>query len=440
MRFFGKQPFARFKRDSKANQRPVTLASHNVSRIHQLHELSKRFLSAPDLDSIVSALFECVSSVSAVAAITFRLRNRTTGEFDPVACYKLDQSEWRSAVPEGGTGLSKKVIDAKEAVTLINIQSYAATPNAPFLKKYGLVSYLGVPLIAGAQVIGVIGFYSRNTRGFEAADAELLILLADLAAVAVRYAQWLAEEIENKAASDTARSLSESSDRAKEEFLSVMSHEFRTPLTLIMGHAGMMREGLLGQVNDEQRNSLDRIMDNSDSLLAMVMSILQVSRLEAGGIQLVARDIRLHDLLDELKAAYGAQENEQRRIDWYCSPDLQALKSDPERLKDILRHLVDNAIKFTPRGRIVISAEKLQTPASIRFTVADTGIGVPPEALSFIFEKFRQIDSSGTRAFEGTGLGLYIAKKYAELLGGELSVTSELGKGSTFTLYMPLNS
>jgi signal transduction histidine kinase len=172
----------------------------------------------------------------------------------------------------------------------------------------------------------------------------------------------------------------------------------------------------------------------------MVMSILQASRLEAGGIQLVARDILLPGLLDELKVAYSAQENEQRKIVWYCSPDLQALKSDPERLKDILRHLVDNAIKFTPRGRIVISAEKLQTPATIRFTVTDTGVGVPPEALSFIFEKFRQIDSSGTRAFEGTGLGLYIAKKYAELLGGELSVTSELGKGSTFTLFMPLNS
>jgi signal transduction histidine kinase len=439
MRFFGKQPFARFKRDSKADQPPVRAVSSNVSRIRQIHELSKRFLSAPDIDSIVGALFECVSSVSAVAAMTVRLRNWNTDEFDPVACYKLDLSEWRRAVPEGGTGLSKKVVEAKEAVTLTDIQSHAATPNAPFLKKYRLVSYLGVPLIAGDQIIGVIGFYSRNRRGFEPADAELLILLADLAAFAVRYAQWLADEIDKKTASDTARALSDSSDRAKEEFLSVMSHEFRTPLTLIMGHAGMMREGMLGQVTDEQRNSLDRIMVNSDSLLAMVMSILQVSRLESGGIQLAARNIFLHDLIGEIKAAYGSQENEQRKIVWYCSPDLQLLKTDPERLKDILRHLVDNAIKFTPRGRIVISVEKLQTPASIRFTVADTGIGVPPEALSFIFEKFRQIDSSGTRAFEGTGLGLYIAKKYAELLGGELTVTSELGKGSTFTLYMPLN-
>ncbi|MDH3444984.1 MAG: ATP-binding protein, partial [Deltaproteobacteria bacterium] len=190
----------------------------------------------------------------------------------------------------------------------------------------------------------------------------------------------------------------------------------------------------------EQRNSLDRILENSDNLLAMVLSILQASRIEAGGIQLVTRSIVVHELFDELKTAFGHQENDQRKIVWYCPPDLPELRADRERLKDILRHLVENAVKSTPRGRIVISAEKMGETPGVRITVADTGAGVSPEALSFIFENFRQSDTAGTRAFEGAGLGLYIAKKYAELLGGELSVISELGKGSTFTLILPLGA
>jgi signal transduction histidine kinase len=216
-----------------------------------------------------------------------------------------------------------------------------------------------------------------------------------------------------------------------------MSHEFRTPLSLIMGHTGMIREGLLGEITDEQRNSLDRIMENSDSLLAMVLSILQVSRIEAGGIHLVSRPIVVHELFDEIKANYAAQVNERRRIVWYCPPDLPELRTDRERLTDILRHLIDNAVKFTAHGRIVIAAEQMREPEGVRFTVADTGVGIPTEALSFIFEKFRQSDSSGTRAFDGAGLGLYIAKKYADLLGGDLSVVSESGYGSTFTLKLP---
>jgi signal transduction histidine kinase len=154
----------------------------------------------------------------------------------------------------------------------------------------------------------------------------------------------------------------------------------------------------------------------------------------------VARSIVLHELFTELKGDYAGQVNERRKIVWYCSPDLPVLRTDRERLKDILRHLIDNAVKFTAHGRIVVSAEKINEPAGIRFTVADTGVGIPTEALSFIFEKFRQSDSSGTRAFDGAGLGLYIAKKYADLLGGELTVISEVGYGSTFTLKLPLGA
>lgn len=439
MRLFGRQTKAVNRNIANHSQR-MAASAHHVSGVGKLHRLSTSFLAGLDLDSIIRGLFDTASEVAEVHAITFRLRNPTTGDLDPTACRYLDQDEWRRAVPRGGVGLSRTVMENKRALALSDLQNHANTQNAVFLKKYGLVCYLGIPLLVRDRVIGVIGHYSKNPTGFDDEAVEYLVLLADLAAFAIGSTRQPARAAEDREKRPTSHAQSGSSVQAKEEFLSVMSHEFRTPLSLIMGHAGMMREGLLGQINDEQRISLDRIMENSDNLLAIVLSILQASRIEAGGLRLRAQKIVLHELFDELKAIYGPHENDRRRIVWYCSPDLELLRSDPERLKDILRYLIDNAVKFTAYGRIVIAAEQCHKPAGIRFTVADTGVGIPTAALSFIFDKFRQSESSGTRDFDGAGLGLYIAKKYADLLGGELSVISEVGYGSTFTLKLPLNA
>jgi signal transduction histidine kinase len=404
--------------------------------MRQLHTFSQRLMSSAEPESLARALFEAVGDVPAVKAVTLRLRNPTSDVFEPIACYNLDQNEWRMAVPFGGIGLSRSAVRSRQAVTFNDLENHANVQNAALLRKYGLAAYLGVPLVSPTGVNGVIGYYSSVSRGFEHDDVEFLTLVADLAAFAVDNSRYSRRPI-GETAKSTMPALPGSSDRAKEEFLNVMSHEFRTPLSLIMGHTGMIREGLLGEITEEQRNSLDRIMENSDSLLAMVLSILQVSRIETGGIHLVSGSIVVHELFDEIKANYAAQINERRRIVWYCPPDLPELRTDRERLTDILRHLIDNAVKFTAHGRIVIAAEQMHEPEGVRFTVADTGVGIPTEALSFIFEKFRQSDSSGTRAFDGAGLGLYIAKKYADLLGGDLSVVSESGYGSTFTLKLP---
>lgn len=437
MRFFDRQIKGVKSSISAHRSRSISSVSY-LSRMRQLHALSLQILTDQDHDSIARGLFEAAFEVSTVKAITFRLWNETTGEFDPIACHNLDRDEWLKATPPGSLGLSKMVIENKKAVILADLQNQPSTFNAPFLKKHGLAGYLGVPLLARDRVIGVIGFYSRNPRGFDDGDVAYLVLIADLTAIAAGNARQAEGGFEKSTELETARATSESEERAKAEFLNVMSHEFRTPISLIIGHAGMMREGMLGEITDEQENCLDHIMENSDKLLAMVLSILQASRIEAGAVRLVTRKIVLHELFDELKAIYALEENDQRRIVWYCSPDLELLRSDQERLKDILGHLIDNAIKFTFRGRIVISAER--EPVGMKIAVADNGIGIPPEALAYIFEKFRQSDSSGTRAFEGAGLGLYIAKKYAELLGGDLTVTSTLGKGSTFTLTLPLGA
>jgi signal transduction histidine kinase len=439
MRLFGRQNKS-VNRTIAHHQHGKAVPVAHLYGVGQLHQLSIRFLSGLDLASIVRGLFDAASTVAAVSAVTFRLRNESSGEFDPIACHNFDQDEWREATSRDRLGLSKLALEKKEPVALVDLQSHSSIQNPQFLKKHGLVSYLGIPLLTRGDVIGVIGLYSRNARGFDDEDVTFLALLADLVSFAVANPAYPARAVEGTEKRRPPRSPSGSTVQAKEDFLNVMSHEFRTPLSLIMGHAGMMREGLLGEINEEQQNSLDRILESSDNLLTMVLSILQASRIEAGGGRLLARKIVLHELFDELKAIYGPQENDRRRIVWYCSPDLELLRSDPERLKDILRYLIDNAVKFTAYGRIVIAAERCHKPAGIRFTVADTGIGIPTAALSFIFDGSRQSENSAIREFDGAGLGLYIAKKYADLLGGELSVISEVGYGSTFTLKLPFGA
>lgn len=402
-----------------------------------LHKLSQTIVSFPDRNSIVKTLLETAERVVSVHAITVRLRNHTTGLLDATACLNLDATEWTSTIPRGAVGLSRAVVESGTPVMIVDVQNHAGARHGMFLRKYGLVSYLGIPLVVGGEVNGVIGYYSKNPRGFRSDEIQYLITITNLAAISIQDAQLREKNAEQVTHLQSANVTAQKSEKAKSEFLGVMSHEFRTPLSLIIGYAGMMLEGIMGDLTDEQRNSLDRIMQCSDDLLSMVMSILEASTIEAGAARLENQDFDPKDLLAELKAALGVPGEKKIELIWNWPEELPHLKTDRAKLKQVLEHLIENALKFCDRGRVMISAELAQHASTVKFSIADTGVGIAPEALPFIFEKFRQCDSSITRSHGGVGLGLYIAKKFTDLLGGEISVTSEPGAGSTFNVLIP---
>lgn len=230
----------------------------------------------------------------------------------------------------------------------------------------------------------------------------------------------------------------EKSNRVKSDLLSVMSHEFRTPLNLIVGYAGMLKEGCLGAISEEQQKALERILTSADDLFALVMSLLQAAGIEANAVQLKREEVGVSKLLAQLKATLRLPSDRELDLVWDYPADLPMVTTDGEKLKHVLRHLIDNAVKFTPRGQIKVSSRALPEDKKVEFEISDTGIGIPREALPAVFEKFQQLDSSVTRPYAGLGLGLYVAKKFTELLGGELSVSTELGKGSTFTVALPV--
>ncbi len=224
----------------------------------------------------------------------------------------------------------------------------------------------------------------------------------------------------------------------KSIFLATMSHELRTPLTAIMGYAELQLAGVAGPMNQEQREFTDRILVNSRHLLTIINQVLDVSKIEAGRLELTSVTFQPCSLVDEvLRQTASLVGDKAIELRGECIGLPEQLMGDPDRLKQILLNLVSNAIKFTEQGQISIHLSSTGQKDWL-MRVQDTGIGIPATALPTIFEEFRQVDAAITRQHEGTGLGLAIVQKLARLMGGDVQVTSEENVGSTFTIRLPL--
>jgi signal transduction histidine kinase len=216
-----------------------------------------------------------------------------------------------------------------------------------------------------------------------------------------------------------------------------VSHELRTPLNVVIGFSAMLQEGILGKINSKQEEVLGKILDRANDQLKLINSILQATQIGAGTVSVLREDVDLKEFIEELKSRYDFPLKKEVTLQWQYSSELPIVKSDSDKLKHILQNIIDNAIKFTEKGRIIVSVQSMSESGIIEFKVTDTGVGIPKAMQPVIFEMFRQVDSSENRPFEGVGLGLYIVKKLAEILGGKVEVESEEGQGSTFIVTVP---
>jgi signal transduction histidine kinase len=196
---------------------------------------------------------------------------------------------------------------------------------------------------------------------------------------------------------------------------------------------------MLGEINQKQEDALDKITDRSKDLLGMIGGILQATSIEAGAVNAESHEVKLSDFLDELRLFNDIPSNKEITLNWDYPSELPAVHTDSDKLKHALQNLVNNAIKFTEKGGVTVSVRHAPEENAVKFKVSDSGIGIPKEKIPMIFEMFRQVDSSETRPYGGVGMGLYIAKKVTELLGGKIEVESEPGSGSTFTVIIPVS-
>ena len=442
-------PLRALERALEDNTRLVGETRRNLERVRALHEIDIAITSTLDLGTVLGVLLEKIDLVLPYSAVTIRLFNRESGLLEPVACRNLDEEEWKAKQWRAGRGVPNVVFETRAPVRINNVQTDPRNKDLNFFRKHGLVSYLGAPLIVQGEVLGVISFYTKEEHEFSNEEIEFLTMLAGQAAIAIHNSQLYQEMV------SLAAQLSRS-NKVKDEFLSVMSHELRTPLNVVMGYTGMIRDRLLGEINPEQEKALEKVISRARDQLTMISSILQATQLEAEGIKVERGEISLGDLLDDLRSSYAIPLDKEISLIWDYPSDLPVIHTDGEKLKHILHNLINNAIKFTAGGQVTVSARVTESsrqnaessvqqgkdlPTSgrwVEFKVADTGIGIAKEFFPVIFERFHQVDSSETRNYGGVGIGLYIVRKFTELLGGKIDVESEVGKGSTFTVTIPV--
>jgi signal transduction histidine kinase/DNA-binding response OmpR family regulator len=411
----------------------------SLRRLRALREIERATISTLDLRTVLDVLLQKIDLLLPYSATTVRLFNKATALLEPIACRNVEEGDWKSEPGKSGRGLPNVVFENKAPWTLRNLQADPRVRDPEFFRRNGLISYLGLPLIAKDENLGVLSFYTKQEHSFGDEEIEFLSTLADQAAIAIQNSQ-LYEEVRS------SRDALERANQVKEEFLSVMSHELRTPLNAILGYTGMVKEGLQGEINPEQVRSLKKVISRTKELLTMINGILQVTSMKAPSIKAESRELNLGDFLDELRSGYEFPSDKNVSIHWDYPSDLPVIETDPEKLRHILQNIINNAIKFTDKGKVTISARHSPRPISqplipnssfVEFTVADTGIGISEEMLPIIFEKFRQVDGSETRSYGGVGLGLYIVKQFTQQMGGTIEVDSAPGKGSRFIVKIP---
>ena len=401
-----------------------------LQRLNALRDINLAITSTLDLRGVLEVLLREIGRLLPDTAITVRLKNRDSGEFEYVACHNINEAEWRSGTGQRGGQLSERVLKTGAPLVIRNIHTDPRGRGSKFFRERGFISYLGVPLTAKGESLGIVSFFTKEERDFTDTEIDFLTTLAGQAAMAI-YNSQLHEQTKKQAAE------LERSNRLKDEFLGFVSHELRTPLNALVGYTGMIQDEMFGAINSEQKRTLAKVIDHARNVLNMVTSLLEATRIEAGAAKAEPREVSLNLLLDELKSTYDTPLDKELTLDWDYSEALPVIKTDREKLRHILQNLVDNAIKFTETGKITISARSLPGSKAVEFKVTDTGLGIPRESLPGIFERFRQGPNSQALPSAGVGLGLHIVKKFTEMLGGDVTVPSEPGKGSTFTVTIP---
>jgi signal transduction histidine kinase/CheY-like chemotaxis protein len=309
------------------------------------------------------------------------------------------------------------------------------------------VDYYGTPLIVKGEVKGVLEIYHRSHLKADAEWLEFLEILAGQAAIAINDAQLFENlqrsniGLEHRVVERTAQLHQtnielERANRAKDEFLATMSHELRTPLTSILGLSESLLEQRRGALNKNQQKSLQIIESSGSHLLALINDILDLSKIEAGKFDFYPQPISVDEICRSSLAFIKSQAAKKSITVIYDNEaTVSKIYADPRRLKQILVNLLINAVKFTSEhGEVILQVRTDLEQDLIKFSVIDNGIGIAPEDLKRLFQPFVQVDSSLNRQYEGTGLGLALAQKLADLHGGSVQVESEVGKGSRFTI------
>ncbi len=408
--------------------------SRSVGELRALGEVSQAISSTLDLRIVLSTIVARATQLSGTDAGVIYEYDEQRAVFLPRATEHLEAEivETMLSTPvrqgEGATGRLAEVQEPIQVLDILEAPTESRVGSA--LVRAGYRALLAIPLLREDHLLGGLTVIRKARGAFAPEVIELLQTFATQSSLAIQNAR-LFLEIEDK-----SRQL-EAASQHKSEFLANMSHELRTPMNAILGFSEVLAEGMFGEINDKQAEYLRDILESGRHLLSLINDILDLSKIEAGRMELEPEDFHLPSAIDN--ALTLVRERAGRRgitLGQAIDERVGLIRADERKVKQVLLNLLSNALKFTPEGgRIDVHAAL--TEGLVELAVADTGVGIAPEDQEAVFEEFRQVGTTDKKV-EGTGLGLALSRKFIELHGGRIWVKSEVGKGSTFTFTLPV--
>jgi len=419
--------------EHEVKQRTVELAQ-SVQELRALGDVSQAVNSTIDLQTVLSTIVAKAVQLSGTEAGTIYVFDEASQEFKLRASYGMDDA-LIAAVEEqhirmGETVVSRAVLQ-RRPVQIYDVQHDSSSPVLDVILRAGFRAHLTVPLLGADRIVGALVVRRREPGEFAENTVNLLQTFAAQSVLAIQNAR-LFHEIEEK-----GRELAEASQH-KSQFLANMSHELRTPLNAIIGVSEMLRED--AEAAKQETEPLDRVLGAGRHLLALINDILDLSKIEAGRMELQLESFALAPLIaNVVKTIEPLAAKNANQLTVHCGPEIGTLHADQMRLRQALLNLMSNANKFTDHGTITIDTRQREEEGRdwITIAVADTGIGMTAEQMGKLFQEFSQADASTTRKYGGTGLGLAISKRFCQMMGGDITVESAPGRGSTFTIRLP---
>ena len=405
-------------------------AHRNHERMRAFHEISAAASASLELDVILETLMQKIVALLPYAAVQIWLRSAETGRFERSACLNIDRDDWMRRQLREIPQLVRAAVESRSFVVAKDVQTDPRVLDREFYKRQGIVSYLGVPFVVKEEVLGVMVLLTREEHEFSSDEIDFQSTLATQVAMTIHKSQ-LYEQIKSQTVE------LETANREICDFTAMIAHDLRSPLSQVMGVSELMTHSVFGPVTDDQKKWLGKVTETARELVNLVNDFLDVSKLEAGRIDLISEELDLEKLFDATldNFQFAAKEREiflRKNI----SDSIRQIQGDRRRLEQVLSNLLSNSLKFTPRGGdIEVGAAHNGVAAEI--WVKDTGIGIGPDEIGKLFEKYKQTSSGKTSEHKGTGLGLVICKMIVEAHGGTIRAESEKGKGARFTFTLP---
>jgi signal transduction histidine kinase len=395
-------------------------------RLEVLHQVNMSVASTIDKADILSAFLETALIHLPYAAAVIRLRH--AGVLETAAARGFKSKTLNKG--KDSLAFTDRVLDDPAPLKVRNVFTDRQASNLAFFEGEGLVSFLCVPLVANNEVLGCLLFLTREEHEFNPEEIDFISTLAGQAAIAIHHSELY----------DRSQRQSEEltdAHKIKDEFLKVVSTQLKTPLNVITGYSEMFLEGLLGEITPIQEKAIETVARQSKELHGLINTVLQVSSMEAEKLHVELHEVNLWEFCSELRTFYDYPLATGVKLVWNYPADLPSVEGDRAKLRRMLENLVGNALKFTQQGTVMITVRYLAGKQRLEFKISDTGVGIPEENIPKIFDKFRQGERHSGMEHGGVGLGLYIVKKYLDLLGGNIEVHSRVGEGTTFIFQIP---